>query len=82
MHWIMGAVVPGFKAKVEMPLAVSADTPERENFSMAIGGSRAICLTIDEAGGTAQQQAAQLQEDGTPKGGRQDNTMSPRPNGR
>lgn len=30
----------------------------------------------------AQQQAAQLQEDGTPKGGRQDNTMSPRPNGR
>lgn len=28
-----------------------------------------------------QQQAAQLQEDGTPKGGRQDNTMSPRPNG-
>ncbi|MDB4725214.1 hypothetical protein OAF44_01680 [Akkermansiaceae bacterium] len=29
----------------------------------------------------AQQQAAQLQEDGTPKGGRQDNTMSPRPNG-
>ena len=29
----------------------------------------------------AQQQAAQLQEDGTPMGGRQDNTMSPRPNG-
>jgi hypothetical protein len=29
----------------------------------------------------AQQQAAELQEDGTPKGGRQDNTMSPRPNG-
>lgn len=29
----------------------------------------------------AQEQAAQLQEDGTPKGGRQDNTMSPRPNG-
>ena len=28
-----------------------------------------------------QQQAAQLQEDGTPMGGRQDNTMSPRPNG-
>jgi hypothetical protein len=28
-----------------------------------------------------QQQAAELQEDGTPKGGRQDNTMSPRPNG-
>ena len=27
------------------------------------------------------QEAAQLQEDGTPKGGRQDNTMSPRPNG-
>ena len=60
MHWIMGAVVPGFKAKVEMPLAVSADTPERENFSMAIGGSRAICLTIDGAGGTAQQQLAKL----------------------
>ena len=60
MHWIMGAVVPGFKAKVEMPLAVSADTPERENFSMAIGGSRAICLAIDGAGGTAQQQLANL----------------------
>lgn len=60
MHWIMGAVVPGFKAKVEMPLAVSADTPERENFSMAISGSRAICLTIDGAGGTAQQQLANL----------------------
>ena len=29
-----------------------------------------------------QQEAAQLQEDGTPMGGRQDNTMSPRPNGR
>ena len=60
MHWIMGAVVPGFKPKVEMPLAVSVDAPERENFSMAIGGSRAICLTIDEAGGTAQQQLANL----------------------
>ena len=60
MHWIMGAVVPGFKAKVEMPLGVSADTPERENFSMAISGSRAICLTIDGAGGTAQQQLAKL----------------------
>ena len=60
MHWIMGAVVPGFKAKVEMPLAVSADTPERENFSMAISGSRAICLTIDGAGGTAEQQLANL----------------------
>ena len=60
MHWIMGAVVPGFKAKVEMPLAVSADTPERENFSMAIGGSRAICLTIDGVGGTAPQQLAKL----------------------
>ena len=29
-----------------------------------------------------EQQAAPLQEDGTPMGGRQDNTMSPRPNGR
>lgn len=28
------------------------------------------------------QEAAELQEDGTPQGGRQDNTMSPRPNGR
>ena len=27
------------------------------------------------------QEAAELQEDGTPKGGRQDNTMSPKPNG-
>jgi hypothetical protein len=30
----------------------------------------------------AMQQAGNLQEDGTPMGGRQDNTMSPRPNGR
>ena len=28
-----------------------------------------------------QQEAAKLQEDGTPQGGRQDNTISPRPNG-
>ena len=27
------------------------------------------------------QEASQVQEDGTPKGGRQDNTMSPKPNG-
>ena len=59
MHWIMGAVVPGFKPKVEMPLAVSVDAPERENFSMAIGGSRAICLTIDEAGGHGSAAACQ-----------------------
>ena len=30
----------------------------------------------------AEQEAANLQEDGTPQGGRQSNTMSPRPNGR
>jgi len=28
------------------------------------------------------QEAANLQEDGTPQGGRQDNFISPRPNGR
>jgi len=29
----------------------------------------------------AMQEAANLQEDGTPMGGRQSNTVSPRPNG-
>jgi hypothetical protein len=29
----------------------------------------------------AEQEAANMQEDGTEMGGRQDNTMSPRPNG-
>ena len=60
MHWIMGAVVPGFKAKVEMPLAASANMPERERFSMGIGGSRAICLSLDGSDDMAPHQFAKL----------------------
>jgi len=33
MHWIMGAVVPGFKAKVEIPLVATVDSNERQPFS-------------------------------------------------
>lgn len=47
MHWIMGVVVPGFKAKVEMPLKVSGDESRHEPFSVDIGGSRMICMTVD-----------------------------------
>lgn len=47
MHWIMGVVVPGFKAKVEMPLKASGDESRHEPFSVDIGGSRVICMTVD-----------------------------------
>lgn len=40
MHWIMGAVVPGFKAKVEMAPAAG----KAEGFSMEIGGAKDIYL--------------------------------------
>lgn len=42
MPQIMGVIVPGFKAKVEMPLGISEDAPERESFSIEIEGLRNI----------------------------------------
>jgi len=48
MHWIMGAVVPGFKAKVEMVPQAGAT----ESFVMNINGARDIYLTQPD-GGTA-----------------------------
>lgn len=53
--------------------------PSREDVQKQQEIAQAQAMMMQEM--QAQQQAAQLQEDGTPKGGRQDNTMSPRPNG-
>lgn len=53
MHWVMGVVVPGFKAKVEMPLAAAGQSPRHEPFSVDIGGSRVICITVDDGDGSA-----------------------------
>lgn len=47
MHWVMSVVVPGFKAKVEMPLVASAESNERESFSMEIDGSGVVYLRLD-----------------------------------
>ncbi len=58
MHWVMSAVVPGFKAKVEMPLAGSVGANESESFSMEIDGSGVIYLRLD--GGESQLQLANL----------------------
>lgn len=60
MHWIMGAVVPGFKAKVEMPLVAAGDVPQREQFSVDIGGSRVICMTVDGRDSSATYRLANL----------------------
>jgi len=46
MHWIMGAVVPGFKAKVEMAPAAG----QAESFVMEIDGARDIYLTKPDMG--------------------------------
>ena len=50
MPWIMGVVVPGFKAKVEMPLQISEGASERESFSMEIDGSRSIYIQLGDSG--------------------------------
>jgi putative peptidoglycan lipid II flippase len=60
MHWIMGAVVPGFKAKVEIPLVATVDSNERQPFSMEIDGSRIICLSVEGREHESQQQFANL----------------------
>ena len=46
MSQIMGVIVWGFKAKVEMPLAMSAEAPERESFSMYIDGAKAVYFKV------------------------------------
>ncbi|MGB2185756.1 MAG: murein biosynthesis integral membrane protein MurJ [Akkermansiaceae bacterium] len=53
MHWIMGAVVPGFKAKVEMPVVAAGELPQNQAFSVDVGGSRVICMTLDGGDGSA-----------------------------
>lgn len=60
MHWIMGVVVPGFKAKVEMPLVSSVDTNNAEPFSMEIDGSRVICMRLDAGDSKSRQEFAKL----------------------
>ncbi|MCP5535790.1 MAG: murein biosynthesis integral membrane protein MurJ [Akkermansiaceae bacterium] len=47
MHWIMSAVVPGFKAKVELPVQ-SDGKPADESFSVRIDGMRDVYLTVPE----------------------------------
>ncbi|MBK1856170.1 murein biosynthesis integral membrane protein MurJ [Verrucomicrobiaceae bacterium 5K15] len=47
MKWIMGAVVPGFKAKVEMPIS-SAAGEASERFSVRVDGMRDVYLTVPE----------------------------------
>lgn len=53
MHWIMGAVVPGFKAKVEMPVVAAGELSQHQAFSVDVSGSRVICMTLDGGGGSA-----------------------------
>ncbi|MGB2428099.1 MAG: murein biosynthesis integral membrane protein MurJ [Akkermansiaceae bacterium] len=53
MQWIMGAVVPGFKAKVEMPVVAAGELPQNQAFSVDVGGSRVICMTLDGGDGSA-----------------------------
>lgn len=48
MHWIMGAVVPGFKAKVEMPVAIDGGGETRESFSVKVDGMRDVYLTLPQ----------------------------------
>ena len=46
MSQIMGVVVPGFKAKVELPLELSDKAPERESFSVEIEGLKDVYLSV------------------------------------
>ncbi len=50
MHWIMGAVVPGFKAKVEMPIGPGENRSSRESFSVRVDGMRDVYLTVPSDG--------------------------------
>lgn len=48
MSQIMGVVVPGFKAKVELPLSAAEGAPQRESFSMRVDGMRDVYLQVPE----------------------------------
>ena len=48
MHWIMGAVVPGFKAKEEMSLVVKSGGGTVQPFSVRVEGMRDVYLTLPE----------------------------------
>ena len=48
MHWIMGAVVPGFKAKEEMSLVVNDGGEAVQPFSVRVNGMRDVYLTLPE----------------------------------
>ncbi len=45
MSQIMGVVVPGFKAKVEMPVS-AVETPERESFQLRVDGMRDVYFQV------------------------------------
>lgn len=48
MSQIMGVVVPGFKAKVEIPLSDGGAHDQREKFSMRVDGMRDVYLRVPE----------------------------------
>ncbi|BDS05580.1 hypothetical protein NT6N_06200 [Oceaniferula spumae] len=48
MHWVMSAVVPGFKAKVEMPLQMQGSPNIAKDFSVRVDGMRDVYLTVPE----------------------------------
>ena len=45
MHWIMGLVVYGFKAKVELPLPASSSEQLVESVSVELSGQKAFYLS-------------------------------------
>ncbi len=48
MPWIMGVVVPGFKAKVEMPVVMEDGGEGVESFSVRVDGMEDVYLTIPQ----------------------------------
>ena len=46
MSQIMGVIVPGFKAKVEMPLVIDGKASSRESFSLPIEGLKNVYLSV------------------------------------
>ena len=49
MHWIMGLVVYGFKAKVELPLPASSGEQLVESVSVELSGQKAFYLSVESA---------------------------------
>ena len=79
-------VGPAGTAELMRDLAGNLDTnvdrlvPSREDIEKKQAQQQQMMMAMQQQ--QAAQEAANLQEDGTPQGGRQDNFMSPRPNGR